>query len=442
MSNSSTLTQKSRNKWEILILIWVAYFLNQADRQIFGVLVTDIQASLNLSSEDTGLIGTIFSLFYAFLVPFCGIMGNQFSRKWILTICIIFWSVATMFTGLATGMISLILLRSLATGGGEAFFGPNYNAMIAEYHTKTRAIAMSIVQMAYYIGMIVSGIVATYIAKLFGDWRYAFLVFGGFGIIWGILMIFRLKDKRDMAAIKADPEYRPLSLNEALRGIWNTIKIIFTTPTAVAVVIGFSGLIFGLNGYLQWMTAFVQEMFPTMEKVDASTHAMLYTHLAAFIGIMIAGPLSNMANKHPQRRTTMQGLGLILSIPFILMMTFPKEISSNLINEYIPALTVMCIGLAGFGFFRAFFDANTYVVLYDVIPAKYHSSASGVLIMAGFGIGSLSTWLIGKMQVATGSYQSGFVMIAIVWGITGILTWIGGKLFYKRDILKLQQNEK
>ena len=445
MTETSTLTKISRNKWEILILIWVAYFLNQADRQIFGVLVEDIQASLNLTTEQTGIIGTVFSLFYAFLVPFCGIIGNRISRKWILTLCILFWSVATMFTGLATGMISLILLRSIATGGGEAFFGPNYNAMIAEYHTKTRAIAMSIVQMAYYIGMIASGVIATTIAAQFNTpehkdgWKYAFIIFGAIGVIWGIIMVFRLKDNRSLSNAN-DGKNDSLTVVNALKDLGRTLKCMFTTPTAVAVIIGFAGLIFGLNGYLQWMKAFICERFPAMSDTEAATHAMLYTHVAAFIGILIAGPLSNLANKKPQWRTAMQGLGLIISVPFILMMSLSHE------------LIIICIGLAGFGFFRAFFDANTYVVLYDVIPARYHSSASGILIMVGFGIGSLSTWLIGKIKLITGSYEdgiykegsyeNGFIMIAIVWAVCGILTWLGCKLFYKKDILKLQQNEK
>lgn len=54
-------------------------------------------------------------------------------------------------------------------------------------------------------------------------------------------------------------------------------------------------------------------------------------------------------------------------------------------------LWIIYLGFAGFGFARAFFDANTYTVLYDVVPERYHSSASGVMIMTGFAIGALGT---------------------------------------------------
>jgi MFS family permease len=92
-------------------------------------------------------------------------------------------------------LIHLIILRGIVTGGGEAFYSPPANALIAEYHEKTRATAMSIHQTALYAGIIISGFLAGWIADRFG-WRMAFYVFGGLGIINVILLLMRLKDAR------------------------------------------------------------------------------------------------------------------------------------------------------------------------------------------------------------------------------------------------------
>ena len=102
---------------------------------------------------------------------------------------------------------------------------------------------------------------------------------------------------------------------------------------------------------------------------------------------------------------------------------------------------VVFAALAVFGFARAFFDANTYVVLYDVIPAKYHSSSSGVMIMIGFGTGALAPYILGLIKEASG-LSLGFTILATIWVVCGLIMIVGGNLFYKRDILKLQQNEK
>ena len=413
------------SKWEVTVLIWVAYFLNQADRQVFNVVLPQIRDGLGLTDSDMGLIATAFNLFYAVLVPLGGILGDRYSRKWILTLCILFWSVATMFTGWATGLVSLIILRSVATGGGEALFGPNYNALLSEYHTKTRSTAMSIVQTAYYIGVIASGFLAGKIADVWG-WQYAFIVFGAVGVVHALFMMARLRDKRDVKAERATKVESNL-----LRDLVDGFTIIFRTPTAAIVTIGFAGLIFVLTGYLTWMPTYLQEAPFNMSSAEAGWHSMFYTHFAAFFGVLLAGKLSDIvgAKGKPALRTAMQGLGLLVAAPCIYYM------------GHSSSLGVVFAALAIFGFARAFFDANTYVVLYDVIPAKFHSSASGVMIMIGFGTGALAPVILGLIKEASG-LSLGFTILAAIWVVCGLIMIVGGKLFYKRDILKLQNNEK
>ena len=164
-------------KWEVLALLWMAYLLNQADRQVFNTVLPAIRDSLNLTDTSVGLIATIFNLCYACMVPLGGMAGDRLSRKWVTTIAILFWSVATMFTGLASGVVMLILMRSVATGGGEAFFGPANYSLLGQYHTDTRARAMSIHQTSYYVGVILAGWLARYIADKLG-WQYSFIIFG------------------------------------------------------------------------------------------------------------------------------------------------------------------------------------------------------------------------------------------------------------------------
>ena len=420
---SQISTDKSKwlpSKWEVTALICVAYFLNQADRQVFNVLLPQIRDGLHLTDSDMGLIAMAFNLFYAILVPLGGILGDRYSRKWILTLCILFWSVATMFTGWATGLISLIILRSLATGGGEALFGPNYNALLSEYHTKTRSTAMAIVQTAYYIGIIASGFLAGKIAAQFG-WESAFIVFGAIGVVHAFIMMGRLRDKRDVAA-----ERKAKGESKLLRDLLDGFTIIFRTPTAATVTIGFAGLIFVLTGYLTWMPTYLQEGPFWMSSADAGFHSMFYTHLAAFFGVLIAGKLSDYvgAKGKPAWRTGMQGLGLLVAAPCIYYMGHSGSVA------------IVFTALAIFGFARAFFDANTYVVLYDVIPAKFHSSASGVMIMIGFGTGALAPYILGLIKESSG-LGFGFTILAAIWVVCGLIMIIGGKLFYKRDIAAL-----
>ncbi len=412
---TATVGKKKNYKWEVLALLWVAFLLNQADRQVFNVVLPLIREDLGLTDVSIGWIATIFNLFYAFLVPIGGLAGDRFSRKWVVTFSILFWSVATMFTGLSNGFIMLVLMRSIATGGGEAFFGPANYSLLAQYHDKTRAFAMSIHQTAYYIGIIISGYAAGYIGQVWG-WRSAFYVFGAIGVVHGIVMALRLKDKKEPAAETGEPKPKT--------SFADGFRVVFTTPTALILTVCFSGLIFVLTGYLTWMPTYLYEQF-SMDLAGAGFHSMFYTHIFAFVGVLIAGRLSDkLGRAKPARRMAMQGAGLLFAVPFIVMMG----------NSSV--LWTIYIGFAGFGFARAFFDANTYTVLYDVIPARYHSSASGVMIMTGFAIGAMSPVVLGAVKQAAG-LSLGISMLAAVWLVCGLLMLFGARYFYMKDYNKI-----
>lgn len=410
-------------KWEVLLLLWVAFFLNQADRQVFNVVLPLIKSDLHLTDVQIGTIATIFNLVFAVLVPFAGFIGDRFSKKWVVTLSILFWSAATMFTGLGNGVLMLIIMRSLATGGGEAFFGPSNYSLIASYHKGTRSFAMSIHQTSYYVGIIASGYLAGYVGETWG-WRYAFFIFGAVGVIHAFVMMFRLFDKSDINGSKEfiDSSTKVEDGAKVVEKIKFTegFKILFKTPTAVMLTVGFSGLIFVLTGYLTWMPTYLYETFG-MSLSSAGFHSMFYTHLFAFVGVLIAGKLSDyIARKNPSGRIMMQGLSLLIASPFIMMM------------GHSSTLALIYIGFAGFGFARAFFDANTYTVLYDVIPEKYHASASGIMIMTGFLVGSFSPVVLGAIKPVLG-LSFGISALAIIWIICGSLLIYASKYLFKKD---------
>jgi len=410
-------------KWEVLLLLWMAYLLNQADRQVFNTVLPAIRDTLSLTDTSIGLIATIFNLFYAVMVPFGGWVGDKYSRKWVVTIAILFWSVATMFTGLATGVIMLILLRSVATGGGEAFFGPANYSLLGQYHKETRARAMSIHQTAYYVGVILAGWLAGHIADKLG-WEYSFIIFGASGIVWGIIMAIRLKDKIE----EGDGARTTKTTEEEKKiGILDGFKTIMKTPTALMLTIGFSGLIFVITGFMTWVPAFLQEEFGQTQAA-AGFNSMFYTYVAAFLGVLLAGTLSDrLAMKDNKMRMLLQAFGLIAGAVFLFIMGGSTT------------LWVLYMSFAGWGFFRAFFDANTYTILYDVTPARLHASCSSAMITAGFAVGALAPVVLGAMKESLGSLSATFPVLGAIWVVCGILMIIVSKTSYQKDYDKIKK---
>ena len=410
-------------KWEIIFLLWVAYFLNQADRQVFNTVLPHIQEYLGATNATMGLISTCFNIFFACTVPFAGYFADRLSRSKIIIFSVALFSVATMFTGYASTVVLMILMRSIATGVGEAIFGPTYPAIIAEYHDgSTRARAMSIHQTAYYIGVIASGFLAGLIADKMG-WQYSFLIFGAAGVLFTFVLLLRLRDK-------SPAQQKTETTQSAKPSFFEAMAAIFKVPTAVCMIFGFTSLIFVLTGYLTWMPKCLMETF-NLSAASAGFNSMFWTHAAAFVGVLVAGSLSDKlaASKGGgKNRLILQAGGLLLAAPCIVLMGMSKEI------------WVVYAALAGFGFFRAFFDANTYSILYDVISERYHSSSSAVLQMFGFGMGSLAPLILGLMSPKLG-LSGGIATLSVIWVVAGVVLLVAKFCFFDKDAAKLKEQQ-
>jgi len=408
-------------KWEVVLLLWVAFFLNQADRQTFNIVLPQIQEHLGASDSTMGLLSMLFNLFYAITVPFAGYFADRMSRSRQIWVSTLIFSSATLLTGLSGGIFFLILFRCFGMGLGQGLFGPTYTGLIAQYHDgRTRARAMSLHQTSYYLGVITCGFLAGWVAEKVG-WQYAFFIFGGAGILFTLILILRLRDKEETPApaAQAAPKDQP-SLPAA-------IAAIFKVPTAVCMVVAYCALIFGLNGYLTWMPKHMTETFG-LSLSSAGLHSMLWTHAAAFVGVLAAGALSDRMARNPgnaRNRLLLQAAGLLLASPCIVLMGLSGKFG------------IVCAALAGFGFFRAFFDAGTYAVLYDVIESKYYSISSAVLILFGFGIGSLAPWLLGMIGDRFG-LAGGIASLAAVWVIGSLALLVARQWFFDKDAEKIK----
>lgn len=398
-------------KWELLIWLWLAFFFNQADRQIFNVALPLIKADLNLSDAQLGLVGGLFALALGSFVPIAGVIGDLLNRKRIILFSLFFWSLATLFTGMSQTLLHLILLRSLAVGGGEAFYAPAANALIGEHHVKTRALAMSIHQTSLYAGVILSGALGGYIAETYG-WQNTFYLFGSFGILLGIIMAWRLKNTPVPTAL--------ISFAEQRLFIQSAVAALFRKPAALLLCGAFLTLVFVNVGYTTWMPTFIHEKFG-LSISQAGFTSMFYHHVFAFIGVMSGGWLSDkLALRAPSHRLVIQSIGLLLGAPFILGM---GQASTPFSTYFF---------LSGFGFFRGIYEANLYATLFAVIEPAYRSTSVGLAVMFAYVTAALAPFLLGYLKPSLG-LSNGLSTLSIAYLLGGCCVIIAWIWFFKKD---------
>jgi MFS family permease len=106
-----------------LLILFVINLLNFFDRQLLGALGEPVRKEFHLSDTGLGLLGTVFTLIYAFVgLPF-GRLTDRWYRTRLIAIGTAFWSLLTAASGLAQSYTQLFISR-LGVGIGEATCAP------------------------------------------------------------------------------------------------------------------------------------------------------------------------------------------------------------------------------------------------------------------------------------------------------------------------------
>ena len=324
-------------KWLLIAMLSFAFFFHQADRALFGLLTIPIQDELNLTGGQMGWINGALFATLAIMTPIAGFCGDRFSRKWLITGSLIFWSITTACMGFVgdfhvlglviPAFLSVMFFRSIATGGGESFYAPSAYALIAVHHKETRSVALSIHQAALYIGLMTSGALvgcilhalkgSAWVAKHFGElgfWRPVFIIFGSLGFLLGVGFIFFLKEGKDEKD-RGDEKDRKVEKPPLIEGL----KAFFCNPSALLASGGFIAIVIANNVYMSWAPKFVAEKFAaelgdkTAAVASAGNGTMLWHHVFAFAAIMVGGFLTDaFVKRFPRFRLLVQGVALFL----------------------------------------------------------------------------------------------------------------------------------
>ena len=430
-------------KWLLLAMLSLAFFFHQADRVLFGLLTIPIQEELKLTDLQIGWINTSLFCTLALMVPIAGFLGDRFSRKWIITLSLMFWSLMTACTGLVGGMCGLIFFRSVATGGGESFYAPSAYALLAAHHKETRSVAMAVHQAALYIGLMFSGALvagvlarlhaAAWVASVFGEkgyWRPVFMIFGGVGLLLGVVFVWALKDGAEgMKGTDGTKETDGTKgTDEKSERVENTLaqslRAFFCNPSVVLNCIGFVAIVFANNAYLSWAPKFAARKF-NLSVGAAGNGTMLYHHLCAFAAIIVAGFLTDamVRRGNPRFRLLLQTVAMACGAPMLVWFGFA------------PTFVSAVVATMAYGIFRGLYETNTHASIFDVVHPAHRSSVVGLLNMIAFLTGSLSPLMIGALSDRMGlrGFEIGFGILGSAY-LVGAIAMASAFFFtFKRD---------
>src|SRR6476469_8275855 len=100
-------------RYRILILLCSLTTLTYLDRICISIVGVRIKTEFALSNEKFGWVLASFALAYALFEIPSGILGDHIGPRAVFIRIVLWWSLFTAITGLATGLVSLLIMRFL-----------------------------------------------------------------------------------------------------------------------------------------------------------------------------------------------------------------------------------------------------------------------------------------------------------------------------------------
>src|SRR5471032_1841242 len=106
----------------VLVMLSLMYLITYIDRVNVSTAAAGFGKDFHLSKTEVGLVFSAFAYPYLVFQVIGGWVSDRFGAKRTLIACGAIWGVATLLTGLAGGLVSLLFARLLLGFGEGATF--------------------------------------------------------------------------------------------------------------------------------------------------------------------------------------------------------------------------------------------------------------------------------------------------------------------------------
>jgi ACS family glucarate transporter-like MFS transporter len=328
------------------VLVFSTFLLTvllYVDRACISAAKSDISSDLGFSMTEFGWIMAVFTLGYALFQTPAGKLADTRGARGVIAGIVTIWSFLTAITGFAWNYTSMLVIRFLF-GAGEAGAFPALSKVVYNWFPiSERGIIQGINFSGSRIGAAFAmPLVAWMLAEI--GWRHTFLVFGAFGILYGVLwfLIFREKPEHGRFIGRDEVEYIKKNRQQPEPGVKKTLPFstILKSTTMWKTMVQYISSNFTFYFSLTWMYPYIQERFQ-LGLVEAGFYTSIPL-IAGAAGNWLAGILVDAIYRNGKWKLSRQLpaiIGFGLSAIGMIMVT---QVSS-------PVLSVAFMALAVFG---------------------------------------------------------------------------------------------
>ena len=379
-TNIALLNPMTNETHKRVFALWVLLGINTMnfyDRQILSVVAEPIRKEWGLSDSSLGLLGTAFTLLYAFVgVPF-GRLADTGPRKWLLSAGCAVWSLLTAVSGLATSFWMLFGAR-LGVGVGEASCAPAANSLIGDlYPPRQRARALSIFMLGLPVGMFLSYLVSGLVAHAYG-WRAAFYVACLPGLLLAALALWMREPERGACEGRVEKAHRPGS----------PYFVVLSIPTLLWIIV--SGALHNFNMYAaaSFMVVFLGR-YHALDLKSAAMAASLVFGISGAVGLLAGGwAADRFGGSRTNGRLLLSAVAMAMACPCVyLALRQPGGAVGTFVLLMGTGLTFVYV-----------YYSSVYAAIQDVVEPALRGTAMAIYFFAmyvlGGSLGPLATGML------------------------------------------------
>jgi len=387
----------------LLAVLALINFVNFAARQVFVPLIPLLRDHLHVTDAELGSLQTFLLVVLAVgSVPF-GFFADRFSRKAIIAIGILLWSVATLAGGFASTFLFFLIPRAIV-GLGEAAYAPAAQSMISgAFPQERRAIAQAIFASGMLLGGAAGHALGGIIAQRYG-WQEALFIVAFAGIVPGIALFWIAEPPRG-------PRSEVVPIARLLR-----------VPAFVSMIFAGICITFSSVSLLTWGTDFAVS-YKDFSLRQASVSLAVIALVSAVSGVLMGGFIADRVQRtFTYGRIIAVAAAFLLAAPFLLLAIQSEEKSTVLVGLFVA------------GFFMSWYHGPVTAVLHDMMPRRAHATCVGVYMFATQLFGGLGPHVVGKISDLH-DLQLG-LQIAVAVMVCGALLMLLVIHFIRRDGLR------
>ena len=408
-------------RYAVALMLFVSVVINYICRSNLSVAAPLIADEFGLDTAQQGLLLSAFGWTYAALQLPGGWLVDRVQPRLLYLICLVLWSVATIFIGMAGSFAALIVLR-LAVGVFEAPTYPINNKVVTAWFPEPeRATAIGFYTSAQFIGVALLTPVLLWLQHA-TNWRWVFVITGGAGVVWGLIwyVVYRspidskraneaeinyIREGGGLAALGADKtkEAKP-QLTKA------DFALVLGRRKLWGIYIGQFCLTSTLWFFLTWFPTYLVT-YRQMDYIKTGVLASL-PFVAALIGVLISGVFSDFMLRRGASLGTSRKLPIITGL----------LLSMSMIGAIFTDSTAMVITFMSIAFFGNGLASITWSLVSALAQERLIGLTGGMFNFIG-NLSSIATPIVIGMLVTATDFGPAFIYMTVVAAV-GILSYI------------------